>query len=69
MKKLLLIALLCLCFTGCAVADEPTEYAMSAHCEIVTADGNIWEYDGEVIFDSNGTPNNIYDDIIVGLGG
>jgi outer membrane lipoprotein-sorting protein len=72
-KKLLIVALACLCLAGCAVVDEPidsmeqTVYTMSAHCEIITADGNIWEYDGEVMFDNNGTPDNIYDDIIVGL--
>jgi uncharacterized protein YcfL len=73
MKKLLIVVLACLCLAGCSVAHEPidsmepTVYTMSAHCEIVTADGNIWEYDGEVMFDNNGTPDNIYDDIIVGL--
>ena len=66
MKKLLIVALACLCFTGCA--KESTVYSAHAHCEIITEDGNIWEYDGEVMFDNNGTPDNIYDDIIVGLG-
>ena len=66
MKKLLIIAMACMCLTGCA--KESTVYSAHANCEIITEDGNIWEYDGEVIFDNNGTPDDIYDDIIVGLG-
>lgn len=65
MKKLLIVALACLCLTGCT--KESTVYSAHAHCEIITGDGNIWEYDGDVMFDNNGTPNNIYDDIIIGL--
>ena len=68
MKKLLIIALACLCLSGCPVAHEPSVYSAHANCEIITEDGNIWEYSGEVIFDNNGTPDDIYDDIIVGLG-
>lgn len=68
MKKLLIIALACLCFTGCGAIRNESVYSAHAHCEIITEDGNIWEYSGEVMFDNNGTPDNIYDDIIVGLG-
>lgn len=41
---------------------------------IVTADGNVWNYHTdaicaneavEVVFDDNGTPDNIYDDVIL----
>lgn len=67
MKKLLVIALACMLLTGCAIRNESV-YSAHAHCEIITEDGNIWEYDGEVMFDNNGTPDDIYDDIIVGLG-
>ena len=67
MKKLLIIALACLCLTGCAEHNDPTVYSAHANCKIITEDGNIWEYDGAVMFDNNGTPDNIYDDIIVGL--
>lgn len=49
--------------------------------QVVTEDGNVWGYTQEIIsekpsyhnepvlaaFDDNGTPNNIYDDIIIGL--
>lgn len=49
--------------------------------EVTTDDGNIWIYDQSIIsnkpryhaepvyvcFDDNGTPDNIYDDIILGL--
>ena len=65
MKKLLIAVLAALCLSGCSV--ESTVYSAYAHCEIITEDGNIWEYDGAVMFDNNGTPDNIYDDIIVGL--
>ena len=68
MKRLLIIALACLCFAGCSVAQNSAVYSVHAHCEIITEDGNIWDYDGVVLFDNNGTPDNIYDDIIVGLG-
>ena len=68
MKKLLIIALACLCLTGCGAVSNEFVYSAHANCEIITEDGNIWEYSGEVIFDNNGTPNDIYDDIIVGLG-
>lgn len=66
MKKLLIIAMACMCLTG--RSKEPAVYSAHANCEIITEDGNIWEYSGEVIFDNNGTPDDIYDDIIVGLG-
>ena len=67
MKKLLIAVLACICLSGCSV-EESTVYSAHAHCEIITEDGNIWEYDGAVMFDNNGTPDNIYDDIIVGIG-
>ena len=68
MKKLLIIALACLCFAGCGAVNNESVYSTHAHCEIITEDGNVWEYDGAVMFDNNGTPDDIYDDIIVGLG-
>jgi hypothetical protein len=56
-------------------------YATSGHYyldgTIITADGNAWGFDTDafcdddtyvqVIFDDNGTPNNIYDDIILNV--
>ena len=58
-------------------------YIVSGHyyaCgEVITEDGNLWGYDGgtsdydnepvNVLFDDMGTPDNIYDDEIVGLVG
>lgn len=50
-----------------------TEYTVQGHCAdntITTADGNIWTYTEApngcvyITFNDNGTPNNIYDDII-----
>ena len=49
--------------------------------ELITNDGNVWEYAQDVIseresydhqpvfaiFDDNGTPDNIYDDVVYGL--
>ena len=49
--------------------------------EVITNDGNIWGYQTEIIsedpsydaepvyavFDDNGTPDNIYDDVVLGL--
>lgn len=49
--------------------------------EIITSDGNVWDYSQDTIseapsyddepiyalFDDNGTPNNIYDDEILGV--
>ena len=91
MKKLLTIALIVLCLSGCtqeAEANaEPTMYIMSgiyyASGEVLTEDGNIWGYSQDVIseapsYDNEpvyvlvydvGTPDNIYDDEIVGLVG
>lgn len=78
MKKLILIALIALSLTGCAA--QSTVYTASGWyytCgEIITEDGNIWGYDADgfenkqvvlVVFDDMGTPDNIYDDEIIGL--
>ena len=57
----------------------PSRYYISG--EVITQDGNIWGYDQDTIsdkpsydnepvfaiFDDNGTPDNIYDDVIYGL--
>lgn len=62
---------------------EHTMYIVSGHyyaCgEVITEDGNVWgyvsgtsDYDNKpvnVLFDDMGTPDNIYDDEIVGLVG
>jgi hypothetical protein len=74
MRKLFITALAALCLAGCSVSPEcetvirivPGHYYTVG--EVITEDGNIWEYNGEVMFDNNGTPDDIYDDIIVGLG-
>lgn len=89
MKKLLAILVLILSLTGCGVAQEVepihTRYTTDGRYytigEVITDDGNIWEYqtntisdkpsyDGQpvwVAFDDNGTPDEIEDDIILGL--
>lgn len=81
MKKKITLALIgiIMIFTGCARQVEPEIYIMSGHYyangEIITEDGNVWNYTSEifddsfsvnVLFDNNGT-DSIYDDIIVGI--
>ena len=81
MKKLLFIMMIALGL----VQTEPVMYITEGHYythgEVVTDDGNIWDYsqfiisdklsyDNEpvyVIMSDAGTPDNIYDDEIVGL--
>lgn len=74
--------------TGCTKEAEPkihTRYVAQGRYytegTIVTADGNEWEFNTDIIsdktpfdgipihvgFDDNGTPGNIYDDIILGV--
>ena len=75
MKKAILI-FLCLALTGCA--KETKNYAMPGYYfdngTVITDDGNMWGYQKEihncpvhVIFNDNGTADNIYDDIIIDL--
>lgn len=79
MKKILALIGIAICLAGCQKQAEPEIYIMSGHYyangEIITEDGNIWDYTSEifddsfpvnVLFDNNGTEN-IYDDIIVGI--
>lgn len=87
MKKLLVIALAALCLTGCspAVETEAEMYIVPGYYytsgEVVTFDGNVWEYPQDIISDApsyngepvfalfydNRTPDYIYDDSIVSL--
>lgn len=91
MKKLVALILVMGAFlmSGCATQkEEPkihTQYVAQGHYyadgTVITEDGNIWEYQTDVIsdkpsydhqavnvgFDDNGTPENIYDDVILGL--
>lgn len=82
--------------SGCSKANEPvseTKTVSIAHAQymttgryytngsVITHDGNIWDYQTEIIsdepsydnepvyvvFDNNGTENSIYDDAIIGL--
>lgn len=81
MKKKIVLALLgaTMLLAGCTKQPEPEMYIASGYYyaggEIVTEDGNVWEYTSEtfdddfpvnVLFDNNGTET-IYDDIIVGI--
>ena len=88
MKRKIIIAILAiLCLTGCSKTETPehTTYITQGRyytCgEVVTEDGNVWEYsqsiiseresyDHEPVFaliDDNGTPNNICDDEMYGV--
>ena len=87
MKKLLIIALAALCLTGCspAVETEAEMYIVPGHYytsgEVITLDGNVWEYSQDIISDKpsydnepvfvlfydNKTPDYIYDDEIVSV--
>ena len=92
MKKLVALILVMGAFlmaTGCTnQKEEPkihTQYATKGHYyadgTVITTDGNIWDYQTDIIsdkpsydnqavnvgFDDNGTPDDITDDIILGL--
>ena len=88
MKKLLALILIMgafLIFTGCSSEVEPQHYTAYGRYytkgEVITNDGNVWEYHTESIsdktpadampvwvgFSDNGTPADIADDIILGL--
>lgn len=81
MKKLVTIILISLCLTGCSTKPESSIYTTAGWyytCgEVITEDGNIWGYTADeechdeepvlVVFDDAGTPDNIYDDEIIGL--
>lgn len=75
MKKA--IILLCaLILTGCS-AKETANYVTAGYYTngtVITDDGNIWDYQTEmrdgsvhVVFNDNGTADNIYDDAIIDL--
>lgn len=68
--------------TACAPNPAPHHtYAVSGHYHlngtIITSDGNLWDFQTsafttdathiQVIFDDNGTPDNIYDDVILNI--
>lgn len=78
-KGIALLAMAVMLCTGCTRQVEREMYIVSGHYyaggEIVTEDGNVWDYTSEsfddnfpvyVLFDNNGT-DNIYDDVIVGF--
>lgn len=81
MKKLFIaIITASLLVTACHAPKAPHHcYATSGYYyldgTIITADGNIWDFQTDaftapetavqVIFDDNGTPDNIYDDAIL----
>ena len=94
MKKILAISMLALSLCGCgATTTEPDvehimyfqsgRYYFTADLQgqVVTNDGNVWEYTQDVIsdkpsyhnepviavLDDNGTPDDIYDDSVVSL--
>ena len=63
-------------------ATEPNTYVMDGYYKgntTETEDGNVWEYTREssdrlaegskckVLFNNNGTPNNVYDDVIISI--
>ena len=92
MKKLLALILVMGAFlmtTGCTNSEPApkvhTRYVAQGHYyadgTVITTDGNIWEYQTDIIsdkpsydhqavnvgFDDNGTPDDITDDVILGL--
>lgn len=88
MKKIIALAGALLLLSGCTQKPanvEHTTYITAGRYytngEVITNDGNIWEYDQDIIseqpsyddepifalFDDNGTPDNIYDDEILGV--
>ena len=79
MKKMMITALLASALlSGCAATEEHHYYAASGYYytdgTIITDDGNIWDFQTDaitenetrvkVVFDNNGTPKIITDDII-----
>lgn len=76
MKKAILLLLCPFILIGCS-ARESTNYVASGYYAdntVITDDGNIWDYQTEmhdgsvhVVFNDNGTADNIYDDIIIDL--
>lgn len=88
MKKLSIALLCATLLAGCSAHHEPAphdHYVTTGRyyldSTVITADGNIWDYQADTIndrpaenampvyvaFDDNGTPDNIYDDAILGL--
>lgn len=87
MKKIIAIVGLATLLAGCQNQPEPehSSYITSGRYyisgQVITQDGNAWNYSQEIIsekasydnepifaiFDDNGTPNNIYDDEIYGV--
>lgn len=89
MKKLIALALVVGAFlmtAGCTNTEPAhTRYVAQGHYyadgTVITTDGNIWDYQTDIIsdkpsydhqavnvgFDDNGTPDDITDDIILGL--
>lgn len=96
MKRIIIAALFMSLLSGCGAtafkAVEPkveevehiyyfTEARYYTNGEVITNDGNVWNYSTDIIsdkpsydnepilagFDDNGTPNDIVDDIIVGV--
>ena len=80
MRKIMLILAVALIMLGCTVPEaESTMYVVDGYYyavgEVVTNDGNIWGYSQDnmndspvhVVFDNMGTPDNIYDDEILGV--
>lgn len=87
MKKLLIMVLAALCLSGCGQSTRPEDqmYVVPGYYytsgEVVTLDGNIWDYSQETISDEPSydnepvyvlfydaqTPDYIYDDDIVSL--
>jgi outer membrane biogenesis lipoprotein LolB len=77
------LALACMLLAGCTVVEEPEAIEPIVYIteglyqdgQVITIDGNIWGYDDYdnntghvyVLFYDNGTPDDIYDDEIVGL--
>ena len=75
--KQAIIIICAIVLSGCS-AKETTNYVVQgnyyADGTVITNDGNIWDYQTEmpngnvhVVFNDNGTVDNIYDDIIVDL--
>lgn len=78
MKKAIIIISLCATILSGCEAKEMRNYVVAgnyyADGTVITNDGNIWDYQTEmvdgpvhVVFNDNGTADNIYDDIIVDL--
>lgn len=75
--KLMAITIAMLCWISTHSTQYSVPNALYRYGEIITPlDQNIWWYESDdvpnicvvtVVFDDNGTPNNIYDDIIVDI--